>query len=306
MNSSPTKRRALAPMDANSRTPSTTSKLQTSKPKPQVLSTSPIRSDHSATKRLLNQESSHDQHPSIQPFKKRRVSIDEDVQSTPVGDDPVIEDSSHENEIRSYDILRQRSDSPDEESSLFDNSAIDATQDTTITEPDVEVLARVPPVQAPAPGRQRAISREEARRKAETLRLRLGLASYKVRTGQTDVPLDQLKVKPLPGNNTRGRSGWYEEQPSLPPLPRITYTREESEEREQDEEERHSRPRTATQKPVYTESFFGQENSFDEAYQISELPMPSSETMRGSPGKELANSGLSGIAARVLMSTSQS
>lgn len=48
------------------------------------------------------------------------------------------------------------------------------------------------------------------------LRLRLGLASYKVRTGQTDVPLDQLKVKPLLGANKSIRHG----QPSLPPLPR--------------------------------------------------------------------------------------
>lgn len=35
--------------------------------------------------------------------------------------------------------------------------------------------------------------------KAEILRLRLGLAGYKVRTGQTTVPLDELVRKPLPG-----------------------------------------------------------------------------------------------------------
>ena len=34
--------------------------------------------------------------------------------------------------------------------------------------------------------------------KAEILRLRLGLASYKVRTGQTSVPLADLVAKPLP------------------------------------------------------------------------------------------------------------
>jgi hypothetical protein len=34
--------------------------------------------------------------------------------------------------------------------------------------------------------------------RAEILRLRLGLASYKVRTGQTDVPLEDLVCKPLP------------------------------------------------------------------------------------------------------------
>lgn len=35
--------------------------------------------------------------------------------------------------------------------------------------------------------------------KAEILRLRLGLASYKLRTGQTDVPLERLQIKPIPG-----------------------------------------------------------------------------------------------------------
>lgn len=35
--------------------------------------------------------------------------------------------------------------------------------------------------------------------KAEILRLRLGLASYKLRTGQTAVPLADLQPRPLPG-----------------------------------------------------------------------------------------------------------
>lgn len=34
--------------------------------------------------------------------------------------------------------------------------------------------------------------------RAEILRLRLGLASYKLRTGQTSVPLANLQAKPLP------------------------------------------------------------------------------------------------------------
>lgn len=38
--------------------------------------------------------------------------------------------------------------------------------------------------------------------KAEILRLRLGLANYKVRTGQTDVPLELLQMRPLPGTTT--------------------------------------------------------------------------------------------------------
>ena len=39
------------------------------------------------------------------------------------------------------------------------------------------------------------LTREQARRRAEVLRLRLGLAGYKVRTGQQDVPLERLQVR---------------------------------------------------------------------------------------------------------------
>lgn len=35
--------------------------------------------------------------------------------------------------------------------------------------------------------------------KAEILKLRLSLATYKVKTNQTDVPLDRLQVRPVPG-----------------------------------------------------------------------------------------------------------
>lgn len=42
-------------------------------------------------------------------------------------------------------------------------------------------------------------------KKAEILRLRLGLANYKVRTGQTDVPLERLQVRPIPGVSGPGR-----------------------------------------------------------------------------------------------------
>lgn len=44
--------------------------------------------------------------------------------------------------------------------------------------------------------RQRRLTRSQS---AEILRLRLGLANYKVRTGQTDVPLERLEVRPIPG-----------------------------------------------------------------------------------------------------------
>lgn len=39
--------------------------------------------------------------------------------------------------------------------------------------------------------------------KAEILRLRLGLASYKFRTGQTTIPLADLQRRPIPARVTR-------------------------------------------------------------------------------------------------------
>ena len=39
--------------------------------------------------------------------------------------------------------------------------------------------------------------------KTEILKLRLSLANYKVKTGQVDVPLDRLQVRPVPGMTRR-------------------------------------------------------------------------------------------------------
>lgn len=52
---------------------------------------------------------------------------------------------------------------------MFDNSAIDTSQDTMITEPDAEVLAPVPPILSP-PRRQPSMTREEARRVSSDFR----------------------------------------------------------------------------------------------------------------------------------------
>ncbi|UKZ51536.1 hypothetical protein TrVGV298_005296 [Trichoderma virens] len=93
-----------------------------------------------------------------------------------------------------------RSRSPSlETSSLFDSSAGDASW-TTTTEPDI--MAATTAATLLAGTRPRALTREQAREKAEILRLRLGLAGYKLRTGQTSVPLSELQRKPLPPSNT--------------------------------------------------------------------------------------------------------
>ncbi|KAK4115176.1 hypothetical protein N656DRAFT_842966 [Canariomyces notabilis] len=117
--------------------------------------------------------------------------------------------------------------------SVFDTST--AANDTTLTESDHDnsqssVLPlpvptapatapvsqisqrQIPPTTAATGTRSTASSRftlEQAREKAEILRLRLELASYKVRTNQTDVPLDELQVRPVPVSGRSFSSGSY-------------------------------------------------------------------------------------------------
>ncbi|KAK5989939.1 hypothetical protein PT974_08202 [Cladobotryum mycophilum] len=95
-----------------------------------------------------------------------------------------------------------RSQSPDT-SSLFDLSGDMSWATSMSTEPDATTTtASIAPITRP-----RSLTREQAREKAEILRLRLGLASYKLRTGQTSIPLSQLQPKPLPRRpNTHVRS----------------------------------------------------------------------------------------------------
>ncbi|OLN81534.1 hypothetical protein CCHL11_10404 [Colletotrichum chlorophyti] len=95
---------------------------------------------------------------------------------------------------------RNHSASPDTSSSVFDNSAADTEQNTTmLTEPDADQHARV----LPPPRPRKLLTREEARQKARILRLKLGLANYKLQTGQEDVPLEKLEVKPVPGQERK-------------------------------------------------------------------------------------------------------
>ncbi|UNI13999.1 hypothetical protein JDV02_000683 [Purpureocillium takamizusanense] len=90
-----------------------------------------------------------------------------------------------------------RSQSPDSVS-VFDTSAGegDSSWATASTEPDHAVVTAFV---RPRP----SLTREQAREKAEILRLRLGLASYKVRTGQVAVPLANLRRLPLPAAGRR-------------------------------------------------------------------------------------------------------
>ncbi|KAI0808461.1 hypothetical protein GGR55DRAFT_651521 [Xylaria sp. FL0064] len=192
---SPSKRRALAPLDANTRSPLGTSRLSPSKlglSKPKMISAaSPVKSN--PIKRPMEQGGDLETPGSA---KKRRVSETRPEPLSSRNEKPLQKEVDN--------TPRPRSTSP-EDPSLFDNSTIDNSQVTVISEPDVETA--VTPAVAPAATGNRphlgSMTREEARKKAEIIRLRLGLAGYKVKTNQTDVPLDKLQVRPLPGRVTK-------------------------------------------------------------------------------------------------------
>ncbi|KAI1735560.1 hypothetical protein F4680DRAFT_302350 [Xylaria scruposa] len=186
---SPIKRRALAPVDANTRSPLGVSRLsQLNVPKSKMTLGSKLV-EPSTLKRPIQHEGNRETPNSA---KKRRLSDARTESHSPRHERPVLKvvDNTH----------RPRSVSP-EDSSLFDSSTIDNSQVTVISEPDADTTA-APPATENRP-RQGSMTREEARQKAEILRLRLGLASYKVRTNQLDVPLERLQVRPLAGKFLR-------------------------------------------------------------------------------------------------------
>ncbi|KAK5631764.1 hypothetical protein RRF57_007478 [Xylaria bambusicola] len=188
---SPNKRRALAPVDANTRSPLGGPRLLPNKldlPKSKMaLGTTVI--EPSTIKRPIEQDISRE---TSDPVKKRRLSGARTEPLSPQNEKPL--------QAEANEAPRQRSMSP-EDSSLFDNSTIENSQVTVISEPDVETT--VAPVTTENRPRQGSMTREEARQKAEILRLRLGLASYKVKTNQTDVPLERLQKRPIPGKVTK-------------------------------------------------------------------------------------------------------
>ncbi|KAM0346523.1 hypothetical protein ACHAPU_005588 [Fusarium lateritium] len=152
--SPPTKRRALAPLDANA--------LGTPKNlfKP-ALGHSPVKMAIEGRKRLLDIEGGA-------PAGKRAcLGRDENASEKSASPDP---------------------------SSVFDTSANDASWATTS---DHDTATSAPTTTQPT------LTRQQIRQRAETLRLRLSLANYKVRTGQTTVPLSELQQRPLPRESPR-------------------------------------------------------------------------------------------------------
>ncbi len=167
---------------------------------------------------------------------------------------------------------RSRTHSPDA-SSVFDSScaAEDASWATAATEPDVLYASAASRPRVVALTREQArevcvfgsslwsfmrilknrihihtygckSSREKdivlilsrLQQKAEILRLRLGLASYKLRTGQVSIPLADLQAKPLPARFASPASGTMASTPTSSP-DEAEAEAEEGKDAEQDE-----------------------------------------------------------------------
>ncbi|KAG6365320.1 hypothetical protein INS49_006929 [Diaporthe citri] len=219
----------------------------------------------------------------------------------------------------------RRSVSPDA-SSLFDVSGMNTSQDTTITEPDIDApitatatapAASTLPAAAPTsslpntlaspppPQTRRISTREELKQKTEILKLRLSLANYKVQTGQVDVPLDRLQVRPVPGM-TRRRT----------PLPSMSaHTVERSTPAQQWYRLANDRKTTAAAAVTSLPSQAGREAGMSPPPDKHVLPRLSSASMsivstprhrqRDADEESLTSSALRGGAAKGLLSLSQ-
>ncbi|KAJ9134448.1 hypothetical protein NKR23_g10130 [Pleurostoma richardsiae] len=210
MEVSPSKRRALAPLSVNAPSPNSKAHLKQGKQP----TASPLKL-HRDVRPLFAAEVSSDPKKrtlapagnDLQPAKKPRLEEPASAlrRSMAEANLTVVEDCEEVSPDNSQ-TARQQSASPDA-SSIFDSSGLDSTLDTSqataVTEPDMEgadvfSLASLPPLQP-----RRIPTREESRQKAEIIKLRLTLASYKLRTGQADVPLEQLQMRPYPSAGRR-------------------------------------------------------------------------------------------------------
>ncbi|CAK7236685.1 hypothetical protein SCUCBS95973_009692 [Sporothrix curviconia] len=192
---SPAKRRVLAPLDANTSVAAALPMSLAGKPAASENSSKlPLSPPSSAiAKKRTLPETSLDEEPadSTTPLKKPCLSGNNSSSSTlstmqPQASAPAPAPSV----VAAAATAAPRPSLSPATSSVFDLSAmVDTTQATNITEPDIEAPRAV----ANASG---TLTREQSRQRAEILKLRLGLARYKVRTGQVDVPLEHLRIVP--------------------------------------------------------------------------------------------------------------
>ncbi|KAI3399866.1 hypothetical protein diail_5377 [Diaporthe ilicicola] len=235
----PTKRRVLGSLDAN---------VQMSPRSPKVAASPLKRTSREASLSLSRRASPSPRKPASKEASPKKRSMEESAALQPAVKKLCSDDSAgavpapeantnavvaaaaiteKQQAVHTTDVdepsasqpaaAARRSVSPDA-SSLFDVSGMNTSQDTTITEPDLDApttatatapvaLAATPvpsisnPLISPLPPQTRPASTREE--KTEILRLRLSLANYKVKTGQVDVPLDRLQVRPVPGMTRR-------------------------------------------------------------------------------------------------------
>lgn len=147
--------------------------------------------------------------PSAVPDSKKRASLAND---TPAAKKTCLDLSS----TATTTAARSRTTSP--VSSVFDNNSEGEDSSWATEHSDAGAAAAAAALMAlPPPARTGGLTRDQARevrfrvlfvsferiyanslvQRAQILRLRLGLANYKLRTGQTLVPLDNLQVKPM-------------------------------------------------------------------------------------------------------------
>ncbi|OAA55593.1 Transcription factor Nrm1/Whi5 [Niveomyces insectorum RCEF 264] len=195
---SPVKRRVLAPLDANAaaspaaggKQPATTT-AAASRPRlvPASLSTAAGVSSPSA-KRSRSQEDGHDRATAATGTTPKKICRTDVPRSTLLTSPRPPQDQQQQQP--SPPPQRLPSPPSPAASSVFDLSTtatVDTSLATALTEPDV---GSPHAYDASA----RAIARDLSRQRAEILMLRLRLARYKLRTGQVDVPLEQLRVVP--------------------------------------------------------------------------------------------------------------
>lgn len=190
MSVSPTKRRALAPLDTNAQSPAPSIKLsQPSEVRP-LLSRDAQGSNISSGKRTSTAMEDGDVVAAIAKRQYRAPT------STAAG----APESQGELATRQPDKREDRGPSTSPEpSSIFDSPTVDTSQATCCT--TLEAETELP---APLP-RRSTMTRSEARQNAEILRLRLGLAGYKLRTGQEHLPLERLQVRRGAADQDGGR-----------------------------------------------------------------------------------------------------
>ncbi|TLS29549.1 hypothetical protein PpBr36_00430 [Pyricularia pennisetigena] len=186
--SSPSKRRVLGDLDVNVSSPKRKNMLKTAAPgaKPE----SSLLSEETRKRRFAAMAGN----ATTENEQLKRTCLDSTT-------------ADEENFPAAAQQLQQQQQVPDESdsqqaaaspaaSSVFDTSAHDTTLATTVTEPDTDGPNILRSVAAAASSR--IPSRAElTRQTAETLRLRLRLAAYKLKTGQADVPLEQLQMRPV-------------------------------------------------------------------------------------------------------------